>query len=45
MVAKLSVCLYLTESGSLIESKVICMPVFDREWKLKRQQSYMYASI
>jgi hypothetical protein len=21
------------------------MPVFDREWKLKRQQSYMYASI
>jgi hypothetical protein len=30
MAAKLYVCLYLTENGSLNGSKVICMPVFDR---------------
>ena len=43
--AKLFVCLYLTESGSLSDSKAICVPVFDREWELKRQQSYLYACI
>jgi hypothetical protein len=35
----------LTESGSLHGSKVISMPVFHREWELKRQQSYMYTCI
>ena len=43
--ARLSVFLYLTESGSLHGSKDISMPVFDREWELKRQQSYMYTCI
>jgi predicted nucleic acid-binding Zn ribbon protein len=43
--AKWYVCLYFTESGSLNVSKVICMPIFDREWELKRQQSYMHACI
>ena len=43
--AKLYVCLYLTGSGRLNDSKVICMPVFDSDWELKRQLSYVYACI
>jgi hypothetical protein len=35
----------LTENGSLNDSKVICIPVFDTEWELKPLQSYLYACI
>jgi hypothetical protein len=45
MAGNLYICLYLTESGSLNGSKGICMPVFHREWELKRQQNYVYACI